>query len=93
MKLLLVEDDPTLQDVMQRLLLQWGYGLEVAGTGGEAMGWLEQERFDMVLLDLGLPDTDGLRLCRQLRRLPCHQPLVLMLTARDGRTDKLLGFE
>ena len=42
MKLLLVEDDPTLQDVMQRLLLQWGYGLEVAGTGGEAMGWLEQ---------------------------------------------------
>ena len=54
MKLLLVEDDPTLQDAMQRLLLQWGYGLEVAGTGGEAMGWLEQERFDLVLLDLGL---------------------------------------
>jgi DNA-binding response OmpR family regulator len=70
MKLLRVEDDPTLQDAMQRLLLQGGYGLEVAGTGGEAMGWLEQERFDLVLLDLGLPDIDGLTLCRQLRQLP-----------------------
>ncbi len=92
-KLLLVEDDPTLQVAMQRLLRQWGYGLELAGTGSKAMGWLEQERFDLVLLDLGLPDTDGLTLCRQLRRLPRHQPLVLMLTARDGRRDKLLGYE
>ena len=57
------------------------------------MGWLAQERFDLVLLDLGLPDTDGLNICRQLRRLPRHQPLVLMLTARDGRSDKLLGYE
>ena len=93
MKLLLVEDDPALQDAMQRLLRQWGYGLELAGTGAEAMGWLEQERFDLVLLDLGLPDRDGLTLCRQLRRLPRHQPLVLMLTARDSRRDTLLGYE
>lgn len=93
MKLLLVEDDPALQNAMQRLLRHWGYGLELAGTGAEALGWLEQERFDLVLLDLGLPDTDGLTLCRQLRRLPLHQPLVLMLTARDGRRDKLLGYE
>ena len=93
MKLLIVEDDPALQDAMPRLLRQWGYGLELAGTGAEALGWLQQERFDLVLLDLGLPDIDGLSLCRQLRRLPQHQPLVLMLTARDSRTDTLLGYE
>jgi DNA-binding response OmpR family regulator len=93
MKLLLVEDDIALQDAMQRLLRQWGYGLELAGSGAEAIGWLEQERFDLVLLDLGLPDIDGLAICRQLRRWPRHQPLVLMLTARDDRRDKLLGFE
>lgn len=93
MKLLLVEDDPCLQQAMHRLLRQWGYGLELAASGAEAMGWLEQEHFDLVLLDLGLPDTDGLALCRQLRRRPQHQPLVLMLTARDGRRDQLMGYE
>ncbi|MEB3264445.1 MAG: response regulator transcription factor [Synechococcus sp.] len=93
MKLLVVEDDPPLQTALLRLLAQWGYATEMASTAAEALGWLEQELFDLVLLDLGLPDRDGLSLCRQLRRLPGHQPLVLMLTARDGRRDKVLGFE
>lgn len=93
MKLLVVEDDPPLQSALLRLLTQWGYGTEMATTAGEALGWLERELFDLVLLDLGLPDCDGLSLCRQLRRLPMHQPLVLMLTARDERADKVRGFE
>lgn len=93
MKLLVVEDDPPLQLALLRLLAQWGYAAEMASTAGEALGWLERELFDLVLLDLGLPDRDGLSLCRQLRRLPCHQPLVLMLTARDERADKVRGFE
>lgn len=93
MKLLVVEDDPPLQAALLRLLAQWGYAAEMASTAGEALGWLERELFDLVLLDLGLPDCDGLSLCRQLRRLPMHQPLVLMLTARDERADKVRGFE
>jgi DNA-binding response OmpR family regulator len=93
MKLLVVEDDPPLQSALLRLLSQWGYATEMATTAGEALGWLERELFDLVLLDLGLPDCDGLSLCRQLRRLPMHQPLVLMLTARDERADKVRGFE
>jgi DNA-binding response OmpR family regulator len=93
MKLLVVEDDPPLQIALLRLLAQWGYATEMASSAAEALGWLERELFDLVLLDLGLPDRDGLSLCRQLRRLPCHQPLVLMLTARDGRADKMRGFE
>ena len=93
MKLLVVEDDPPLQAALMRLLSQWGYATERASTAAEALGWLERELFDLVLLDLGLPDRDGLSLCRQLRRLPRHQPLVLMLTARDGRAEKVRGFE
>lgn len=93
MKLLVVEDDPPLQSALLRLLSQWGYATEMATTAGEALGWLERELFDLVLLDLGLPDCDGLSLCRQLRRLPMHQPLVLMLTARVERADKVRGFE
>ncbi len=93
MKLLVVEDDPPLQAALLRLLGQWGYATEHASTSAEALGWLERELFDLVLLDLGLPDRDGLSLCRQLRCLSRHQPLVLMLTARDGRSDKVRGFE
>jgi DNA-binding response OmpR family regulator len=93
MKLLVVEDDPPLQAALLRLLAQWGYATEMAATAGEALAWLERELFDLVLLDLGLPDCDGLSLCRQLRRLPMHQPLVLMLTARDERAEKVRGFE
>lgn len=93
MKLLVVEDDPPLQAALLRLLAQWGYAAEKASTASEGLGWLERERFDLVLLDLGLPDRDGLSLCRQLRRRSGHQPLLLMLTARDGRSDKVQGFE
>jgi DNA-binding response OmpR family regulator len=82
-----------LQAALLRLLGQWGYGCELASTAAEALAWLERELFDLVLLDLGLPDRDGLSLCRQLRHLPLHQPLVLILTARDGRADKVQGFE
>jgi len=93
MKLLVVEDDPTLQQALRRLLVQWGYAADTASTAAEALAWLEQERFDLVLLDLGLPDADGLALCQSLRRRQRHQPLVLMLTARDGSASKVAGFE
>lgn len=93
MKLLVVEDDLTLQQALLRLLGQWGYATEAAATAASAMGWLEQELFDLVLLDLGLPDADGLALCRRLRRRGLHQPLVLMLTARDSSASKVAGLE
>ena len=49
--------------------------------------------FDLVLLDLGLPGVDGLEVCRQLRRGADHQPMILMLTARDSSTDKVVGLD
>lgn len=63
MKLLVVEDDLPLQSALQRLLGQWGYASELAGTGAEALAWLERELFDLVLLDLGL---DRSRLARRI---------------------------
>jgi len=93
MKLLVVEDDVMLRTALLRLFGQWGYGAEGAATAGEAMAWLEREMFDLVVLDVGLPDRDGFGLCRQLRSRPGHQPLVMMLTARDGRREKVRGLE
>jgi DNA-binding response OmpR family regulator len=93
MKLLVVEDEPTLRHALLRLVSQWGYAAQAAENAREATGWLERDRFDLVLLDLGLPDGDGLEICRRLRRRRQHQPLVLILTGRDGRRDKLAGLE
>jgi DNA-binding response OmpR family regulator len=93
MKLLVVEDDPTLQAALLRLLGRWGYAAEAAGAAAEALAWLERDLFDLVLLDLGLPDGDGFTLCSRLRRQPSHQPLVLMLTARDSASDKVHGLD
>lgn len=93
MKLLIVEDDPSLSSALLRLLGQWGYAAETAANAAEATGWLDRFAFDLVLLDLGLPDRDGLELCRSLRDSRRHQPLVLILTARDDRRSKLDGLE
>jgi len=93
MKLLVVEDEPTLREALLRLITQWGYAAQAAANGREALDWLELELFDLVLLDLGLPDRDGLEVCRSLRRAGRHQPLVLMLTGRDSRHDKLAGLD
>jgi len=88
MKLLVVEDEPTLRQALLRLVAQWGYAAQSAGNAAEALDWLELDAFDLVLLDLGLPDRDGLEICRVLRqRRGRPQPLVLMLTGRDSRSE------
>jgi DNA-binding response OmpR family regulator len=92
-KILIVEDDAALQQALQRLLAQWGYALASAGDGPTALALLEQEPVDLVLLDVSLPGCDGFEVCRQLRRRAAHQPLVLMLTARDGSADKVQGLD
>lgn len=94
MKLLVVEDEPTLRHALLRLVVQWGYAAQAAESASEALAWLELDHFDLILLDLGLPDCDGLEFCRRLRQQQRHhQPLVLMLTGRDSRGDKLAGLE
>jgi len=91
--ILLVEDDHCLRQALVRLLKLWGYAVEAASTGYDALAWLDQHPIDLLILDLGLPDIDGVELCEQVRSTICPQPLVLLLTARDSSSSTVQGLE
>lgn len=92
MKLLLVEDDAALVERLRPLLQKAGYAVEVADNGidGEFLG--EQEAFDLVVLDLGLPGKPGLEVLRQWRAKQRSMP-VLVLTARDAWHERVEGLK
>jgi DNA-binding response OmpR family regulator len=88
---LVVDDEPTLREVVVRYLEREGYHALVAADGDEAESILRNEAPDLVILDLMLPGTDGLEICRQIR---AHSSLpVIMLTARGEETDRIVGLE
>jgi two-component system, OmpR family, response regulator len=89
--ILLVEDDRDLRAVVTRSLEEDGFAVVGAGTGGEAMEWISARAPDALVIDVGLPDTDGRDLCQALRAQGVQSP-VLFLTARDALTDRLAGF-
>src|SRR6478735_1957316 len=88
---LLVEDEENLASLVRAYLEQEGYTVLWAGTGAEALKTLETEPVRLVVLDLTLPDIDGLEVCRQIRKR--SQVPVVMLTARDEEPDRLAGLE
>ncbi|AAU92252.1 MULTISPECIES: response regulator [Methylococcus] len=92
MRILLVEDDETLADGLSRSLAEDGFDLTVAATGTYADSALRTQDYDLVILDLGLPDIDGKEVLRQLRVRKSPVP-VLILTARDGLDDRIGGLE
>jgi two-component system response regulator MprA len=92
MKILVVDDDRGLRDVLRRSLQLSGYDVELAGSGGDALAQLSAKNPDAVILDIGLPDIDGLEVCRLLRREGNRIP-VLMLTARDAVSDRIEGLD
>ena len=90
-RVLLVEDDENLASLVTAYLEQEGYRVVSVGSGAEALRALEREPVRLVVLDLALPDMDGLDVCRQIRTRS-SVPIV-MLTARDEETDRLAGLE
>lgn len=90
-KVLIVEDDRFLQDNVRKLLEGEGYEVSTANSGEEALGYLERDPSDLVVLDLGLPGIDGLTTCRRIRN-KWMMP-VIMLTARTDAMDKVIGLE
>jgi two-component system, OmpR family, response regulator MprA len=92
MRLLVVDDDRALRDVLRRALTLAGYDIKLAETGSEALAEVGSTVPDAVVLDVGLPDIDGLEVCRMLRREGNRVP-VLMLTARDAVSDRIDGLD
>ena len=90
MRILIVEDDPTLADGLIRSLTQSGYAVDRAGNGQQAQHMLQDENYDLAILDLGLPGIDGTEVLRRLRQRGSRTP-VLILTARDAVADRVAG--
>jgi two-component system phosphate regulon response regulator OmpR len=90
-RILIVEDDSRLADMLLEYLGRAGFGVTVAPLGATALEKLSEADYDAVVLDLMLPDMDGLNVCRQLRAK--YDTPVLMLTARGDAVDRIVGLE
>jgi two-component system, OmpR family, response regulator MprA len=91
-RLLVVDDDRALREVLRRALTLAGYEIRLAESGADALAEVNGGVPDAVVLDVGLPDIDGLEVCRLLRREGNRVP-VLMLTARDAVSDRIDGLD
>ena len=89
--ILVVDDEPKIAALARDYLEHAGFAVMTASTGRAALDTVRRERPDLVILDLGLPELDGLDVTREIRR-DSSLPIV-MLTARDDELDKLLGLE
>ncbi|MGE5468024.1 MAG: response regulator [Ignavibacteria bacterium] len=92
MRILLVEDDPLLGDGLAAGLRQSGFAVDWLKDGESALAAIQSERFDLAILDLGLPRLSGMEVLNRLRGAGNPLP-VLILTARDATTDKIAGLD
>jgi len=91
-QILVVEDEARIASLISRTLRLEGYHVEVAPNGETALDKALSNPPDLVVLDVMLPDIDGLEVCRQLRMAGCDEP-VLMLTAKDAIPDRVAGLD
>jgi len=91
-RVLVVEDDPAIARVLELELGEAGYRVEVAPTGSDGLAAMERDAPDLVVLDVRLPDMDGLSVCRRARRSGSDMP-ILMLTALDRVGDRVVGLD
>jgi two-component system response regulator MprA len=91
-RVLVVEDDPAIARVLELELGEAGYRVEVTAAGTDGLTAMERERPDLVVLDVRLPDMDGLTVCRRARRSGHDMP-ILMLTALDRVGDRVVGLD
>jgi two-component system, OmpR family, response regulator ResD len=90
-RILVVDDDPTVSDVVGRYLRRAGYDVTLVDDGIAAVEWAEQHAPDLVVLDIMLPSLDGLAVCRRLRQRGFVP--VILLTALGAETDRIMGLE
>jgi heavy metal response regulator len=92
MRILVVEDEDAIAAFVQRGLTKAGYGVDRATDGAEALHWAAIATYDLIILDLMLPDMDGLEVCEAVRRSGGGMP-ILMLTAREAIEDRVAGLD
>ena len=93
-RVLIVEDEPNIRELVSLHLGLEGYACDGVGDGRTALGRVEAERFDLLVLDLMIPGVDGLSLCRAVRNGRMnHDVPILMLTAKREESDKVVGLE
>jgi two-component system OmpR family response regulator len=90
-RILVVDDDPHISDVISFALEKAGMTTETARDGGEALTLFQRQPPDMIILDVGMPDTDGLAVCREIGK-SSNVP-ILFLSARDDEIDRIIGLE
>jgi heavy metal response regulator len=92
MRILVVEDEKRIADFLSRGLESGGYAVDVAGDGASALEMVHATEYDLIILDLGLPDMDGMAVLKKFRTRKTSPP-VLILSARDAVDDRVKGLE
>src|SRR3954454_17133866 len=92
-RVLVVDDEPIVRDVLERYLEREGFMVETAGDGEEALGAAGRFRPDLVVLDLMLPKLDGMEVFRRLGEAGSGSSAVIMLTAKGEEVDRVVGLE
>jgi DNA-binding response OmpR family regulator len=91
MRILLIDDDERQLKAVRTVLEREGFVVEQASNGEEGLYKAEVNEYRVIILDLGLPDVDGLEICRKLRQNGSNS-FILMLTAKDAEKEKIIGF-
>ena len=92
MRVLVVEDELRLATLLRKGLTEEGHGVDLAASGEEGLDLVAVSEYDVIVLDVMLPGIDGFAVCRRLRAMGCHTP-VLLLTARDAIADRVTGLD
>ncbi len=90
-KILIVDDEPDIITLISRYAKREGYDVMTAGDGRQAVDICQKENFDLIVMDIMMPDTDGFTACKKIREF--SDVPVIMLSARGTEFDKLFGFE
>ena len=90
-KILIADDEPDIACLIERYAMRDGYEVTSVGNGDEAIAACRREDFDIIVMDVMMPDTDGFTACKRIREF--KDIPVLMLSARGTEYDKLFGFE
>ncbi len=90
-KVLIADDEPNIREVISFALERAGYTIATARNGSEALQQFRRGAPDLIILDIGMPEMDGLEVCRQIRK--SSEVPILFLSARDEEIDRVLGLE